>query len=396
MPPICLNVAAALLLPLSLITGCTDGGTVPAPSVPPPAVSVAEVVSKVVTQWDEFTGHIEAVETVQVQPRVAGYVESVRFEEGEEVQKGDVRFIIDPRPFKARLASAEAELARARSRAQLAQLRALRAKKLLAKRVISEDEYDERVATAAQAQADLRAAEAAVEVARLDLEYSEVRSPIAGRTGRALVTAGNLVSGGDMIPTATLLTTVVSLDPVYVYFQSDEQTYLRYAAGAQSGAGTAAHRVLVGLANEADFPHQGRLDFIDNQVDPATGTIRARAVLDNRSRLFTPGLFARIKLLDSDSFPALLVDDQAILTDQDRKFVYVLGANNTAERRDVTIGRMVDRLRIVARGLASGDRVIVHGVQKVFFSGMPVAPQPIDMGSPPPATAGTAAPHQGE
>jgi multidrug efflux system membrane fusion protein len=344
-----------------------------------------------VTQWDEFTGHIEAVETVQIQPRVAGYIESVNFGEGKKVKKGDVLFVIDQRPFKAELARAEAELARVHARSQLANAQAARARKLLETRAISEDEYDERIATAAQAKADIRAAEAAIDVAKLNLEYTQVRSPIDGRASRALVTGGNLVSGGEMVPNATLLTTVVSLDPVYVYFEGDEQTHLRYGEMARRGerpsSREVANPVFVGLANEEGFPHEGRMDFVDNQIDPATGTIRARAVLDNKDRVFTPGLYARVKLLGSGRFPAVLVDDKAILTDQDRKYVYVLGPDNTAQRRDVKLGRMVEGLRIITGGVAAGDQVIVHGVQKIFFPGMTVAPQVIRMGDPAPSAA---------
>jgi membrane fusion protein, multidrug efflux system len=381
-------IVLALALSTAMLGGCTQGGDAQAPQMPPPAVSVAEVIAKEVAQWDEFPGHIEAVETVRIQPRVAGYLKTVNFQEGEEVKKGDVLFVIDQRPFQAELAGATAELARAQARAELARAQASRARKLLETRVIPEDEVDERNAADAQARADIRAAEAAVEVARLNLEYTEIRSPIDGRTGRALVTAGNLVTGGDMVPDATLLTTVVSLDPVYAYFEADEETYLRYGAmvrdGERPGSREDANRVRVGLASDENFPHEGRLDFIDNQVDPATGTIRARAVLDNGERLFTPGLFARIRLAGSGVAPAVLVDDKAILTDQDRKYVYVLGPDNTAQRRDVKIGRAAEGLRIVIHGLTAGDKVIVHGVQKIFSPGMPVAPQMITMGDPPP------------
>jgi membrane fusion protein, multidrug efflux system len=223
----------------------------------------------------------------------------------------------------------------------------------------------------------VNAAEAAVETARLNLEFTQVRSPIAGRAGRALVTEGNLIEPG-----ATVLTTVVSLHPVYVYFDGDEQVYLRSADLARRGAD---NKVFVGLSNEQGYPHEGVLDFVDNQVDPRTGTIRSRAVLDNRDGAFTPGLFARVRLQGSASHAALLVDDKAVLTDQDRKYVYVLGAGNKAERRDITLGRIVDGLRVVASGLEPGDQVIVHGVQKVFFPGMPVAPQMIAMGDAPPS-----------
>jgi membrane fusion protein, multidrug efflux system len=214
-------------------------------------------------------------------------------------------------------------------------------------------------------------------MARLNLEFTEVRSPIAGRAGRAMVTEGNLVEPG-----ATVLTTVVSLHPVYVYFEGDEQVFLRSADLARDGARNA---VFVGLSNEEGFPHEGVLDFVDNQVDPRTGTIRSRAVLDNHDRAFTPGLFARVRLQGSASDTALLVDEKAVLTDQDRKYVYVLGPDNKALRRDITLGRTVDGLRIVSAGLQPGDQVIVHGVQKVFFPGMAVAPQMIAMGDPPPA-----------
>ena len=383
----------ALGLMSVIVAGCSEPSASPENAAPPPpSVSVAEVVVKEVAPWDEFTGHVEAVETVEVRPRVAGYVERFNFQEGEEVKEGKVLFVIDQRPFKAELMRAEAELARARARAELTRAQALRARKLIDKRVLSEDDFDERLTADAQAKADIRAAEVAVDVAKLDLEYTEIRSPIDGRAGRALVTPGNLVSGGDMVPEATLLTTVVSLDPVYVYFEVDEQTYLRYGAMARNGERPSARKVatpvFVGLANEQGFPHEGRMDFVDNRVDPATGTIGARAVLDNRERRFTPGLFARIKLIGSGRFSAVLVDDKAVLTDQDRQYVYVLGPGNTAERRDVKLGRLIDGLRVVSDGLAPGDKVIVHGVQKVFFPGMAVIPEAIGMGDPPPAAKG--------
>jgi membrane fusion protein, multidrug efflux system len=390
----------------ALTAGCNQPAGNPEPATPPPpVVSVAEVVVKEVAQWDEFTGHIEAVDTVEIRPRVAGYIERLGFKEGKEVKKGEVLFVIDQRSFQAELLRAEADLARAHARSQLARAQAARARKLVEKRVISADQFDERLAADAQATADIRAAEAAAVVARLNLEYTEVRSPIDGRAGRALVRPGNLVSGGEMIPDATLLTTVVSLDPVYVYFECDEPTYLRYGAMARQGERPSSREVenpvFVGLADEQGFPHEGRMDFVDNQLDPATGTIRARAVLDNSSdprggRPFTPGLFARIKLLGSGTFSAVLVDDKAILTDQDRKYVFVLGAGNTVERRDVRLGRIIDELRVVTGGLNAGDRIIVHGVQKVSFPGMAVTPQTIGMGDPPPPPAPLPASDGGE
>jgi multidrug efflux system membrane fusion protein len=226
----------------------------------------------------------------------------------------------------------------------------------------------------------VRAAEAAVATAKLDLAFTDVRSPIDGRAGRALVTGGNLAKAD-----ATLLTTVVSQDPVYVYFESDEQTFLRYAELARKGERAGTHNpVRVGLASESGYPHEGTVDFVDNQVDPKTGTIRARAVLRNPDRLFTPGLFARVQVQGSGRIDALLVDDKAVLTDQDRKYVYVLGPKNAALRKDVVLGPMIDGLRVVESGLTPKDRVIVNGVQKVFFPGMPVVPKFVAMDAPAP------------
>ena len=380
-----LSAVAVLLTPL-LLSACGSDASGNLAPPPAPTVSVAEVLAREVNLWDEFTGRVEAVETVEVRPRVDGYIQEVRFDEGREVNKGDVLFVIDQRPYRAALARAEADLARARAQAELARTEVARARKLLKSRAISQEEHDRRIASDAEVKAGVRAAEAAVEMARLNLEFTEVRAPIAGRAGRALVTEGNLVNAG-----ATALVTVVSLDPVYVYFESDEQTYLRSADLARRGTRSA---VLVGLANEDGFPHAGVMDFVDNQVDPDTGTIRGRAVLSNRDRRFIPGLFARVKLRSSDARSAILVDDKAILTDQDRKYVYVLGPENRAVRRDVTLGRRVDGLRIVSEGLSAHDRVIVHGVQKVFFPGMAVQPQTIAMGDPPAAPAGPRAASQ--
>lgn len=375
---------AASLLVAAVVSACSGSQAAPGVGMPPPPdVSVAQVLSRNVKQWDDFTGRVSAVETVELRPRVSGYVERVAYREGDEVRKGQLLFLIDQRPYRAALAQAEAQLERARSEARLARSQDVRAQTLIDAKAISREEFDTRKAATAQSDAVVRAAEAAVVAARLDLQFTEVRSPIDGRAGRALATVGNLAQAD-----ATTLTTVVSLDPVHVYFESDEQAFLRYAGLARTGQRDATRNpVRVGLANETGYPHAGTVDFIDNQVDPATGTIRARAVLPNPDRVFTPGLFARVQLEGSAEFKALLIDDKAVLTDQDRKYVYVLGPGNTAVRRDVVLGRTIEipgsapgqALRVVQSGLTAQDKVIVNGVQKVFFPGMPVKPQTVAM-----------------
>ena len=372
------------LLVAAVVSACSGSQASPGADMPPPPdVSVAQVLSRNVKQWDDFTGRVSAVETVELRPRVSGYVERVAYREGNEVRKGQLLFLIDQRPYRAALAQAEAQLERARSEARLARSQDLRAQTLIDAKAISREEFDTRKAATAQSDAVVRAAEAAVAAARLDLQFTEVRSPIDGRAGRALATVGNLAQAD-----ATTLTTVVSLDPVHVYFESDEQAFLRYAGLTRTGQRDATRNpVRVGLANETGYPHAGTVDFIDNQVDPATGTIRARAVLPNPDRVFTPGLFARVQLEGSGEFKALLIDDKAVLTDQDRKYVYVLGPGNTAVRRDVVLGRTIEipgsgpgqALRVVQSGLTARDKVIVNGVQKVFFPGMPVKPQTVAM-----------------
>lgn len=377
--------AASFALTLAVLAACgtqaQEHGAIPAAQV-----SVAPVVSREVAHWDEFTGRVAAVETVELRPRVGGYIERVNYQEGQEVKKGQVLFTLDARTYRAELDRAEAELSRARSRAALAGSELARAQKLAEVRAISTEEFEQRRAATAQAESDVNAAQAQAAVARLNLEFTQVRAPIDGLAGRALVTTGNLAS-----PDAMVLTTVVSLNPVHVYFEGDEQTYLRYNQMAREGgrpsSRDARNPVRVGLASEEGYPHSGVVDFLDNQVDPGTGTIRARAVLDNTDRVFTPGLFARVQLIGSEPEKALLIDDKAVLTDQDRKYVYVVGPENTAQRKDVVLGRMVDGLRVVESGLAAGDQVVVTGVQKIFFPGMPLDAKPVEAT---PAQAATA------
>jgi membrane fusion protein, multidrug efflux system len=364
-----LAVAVALV-----IAGC-DTQAQEQTQPPPPDVGVAAVLSEQVQDWNDATGRIAAIESVELRPRVSGYVQRVAYAEGDEVKQGDLLFVIDPRPYRAALQRAEAELARARADAQLATTRHTRAQQLIDASAISRDDFEARSAGRAEAEAAVRGAQAAVDTARLDLAFTEVRAPVAGRAGRAMLTTGNLAQAD-----ASMLTTVVSQDPVHVYFETDERTYLRHQAMSRAGERTNAdNAVRVGLADETGYPHAGTVDFLDNQIDPATGTVRARAVLPNPDRRFTPGLFARVQLEGAAARPAILIDDKAVITDQDRKFVYVVGEDNTAQRRDIVPGRVVEGLRVVESGLAAGDRVIVNGVQKVFMPGMPVAPKAVAM-----------------
>jgi multidrug efflux system membrane fusion protein len=304
---------------------------------------------------------------VEVRPRVGGFVQRVAFTEGATVRQGDVLFVIDQRPYQAEVARSEAVLAQARTRNQLAAVELERAQKLVSTQAISREELDARSSSHAEGDGAVRAAEAALRLARLNLDWTVVRAPITGRVGRAEITQGNLVQSGP--PSPTLLTTIVSLDPIYVYFDTDEQSYLKYMSGVSAKSG---RPVLIGLANETGFPHQGTLNFVDNRIDGASGTIRARALLSNPNAQLTPGLFARVRLLGSDRHLANMVRDQAIGTDQDRKFVLVLKSDNTVEYRPVVTGRVVDGLRVVESGLKPNERVVVNGLMRVR-PGMKVA-----------------------
>ena len=373
-----LNALGAMLLSV-LLVGCDDGvAQNAAPQAP--TVSAANVVLKSISQWDNFNGRIEAVESVQLRPRVSGYIDKVNFTDGQEVKKGEVLFTIDDRTYRAALEQAQATLARAKTQASLARSEANRTDKLVNTNVVSREEWEQRRSAATQAQADIRAAQATVDAAQLNLDFTKVTAPIDGRASRALITSGNLVTADD---SASVLTTLVSQKTVYVYFDVDESTYLHYQNLSRSGQGASSNHlavpVQIGLVGEDGYPHQGKVDFLDNQLTPSTGTIRMRALLDNAQRQFTPGLFARVRLPGSAEFKATLIDDKAVLTDQDRKYVYIVDKEGKAQRRDITPGRLASGLRIVQQGLNPGDRVIVDGLQKVFMPGMPVNAKTVAM-----------------
>jgi multidrug efflux system membrane fusion protein len=349
-----------------------------AAAAPPPQVTVAQVLSKPVTEFDEFTGRFEAIDRVEIRPRVSGYISSVNFTEGSEVKKGDVLFVIDQRPYAAELKHAQAQLNQVKSAQALALSEKARATNLLAQHAISQEEFDTRSSGYEQAEANVQLAESALDTAALNMTYTKVISPINGRISRANITLGNLVTNGQ-----TLLTTVVSLDPIYVRFDGDEQAYLRSVKEARdrasAGSKDAVAPVLVGLADEAGFPHSGVMVFQDNEVDPQTGTIRTRAKLDNHDRAFTPGLFARVRLMGDKKYDALLINDSAVGTDQTVKYVLVVGADNKVEYRPVKLGPVIDGLRVVREGLKVNDTIVVNGLQRVR-PGSPVTPQRVAMG----------------
>ena len=370
-------LAAASVTAL-ILSGCARNEAAEQKAMPPlPQVTVAPAISRKVTEFDEFTGRFEAVERVEVRPRVSGYISSFNFKDGSEVKKGDVLFVIDPRPYIAERDKARAQLAQARSQAVLARSERDRATKLLAQHAISQEEFDTRTSGLEQGQANVEAAQAALDAAALNLDFTRVTAPISGRISRALVTSGNFVTNGQ-----TLLTTLVSLDPIYVSFDGDEKVYLKYAKVARD-ARSARNAVQVGLADENGYPHQGVMVFVDNALDPQTGTIRSRALLDNRDRLFTPGLFARLRLLGAHEHEAVLINDSAVGTDQTVRYVLVVSAGNKAEYRPVQLGPIVDGLRVVESGLASGETIVVNGLQRVR-PGAQVQPQRVAMGEPRP------------
>jgi len=366
-----------------LLTACSGGGP---PELPPPEVSVAQVLSRSVAQWDHYDGRIAAIDNVEIRPRVTGYLAAMHFREGGKVKKGDLLFTVDDREYRAALDRARANTARAATRTSVAGLEAARADKLRAARAVSEEELEARRGELRQAEADLKAAEAEERQQALSLEFTRIRSPIDGLVSSARVRPGNLVAAGSSV-----LTTVVSVNPVYVEFEGDERMYLKYQelarAGERESSRDARHPVRVGLANETDYPHEGEMVFLDNALDPATGTIRARALLKNDDGVFTPGLFARVQLRGSGERPALLIHQMAVLTDQDRKYVYVVGDDNLAMRKDVQLGGQVEGLRMVLGGLEPADKVVVNGVRKIFFPGMPVAPVLVPMEDPQAAPA---------
>jgi RND family efflux transporter MFP subunit len=345
--------APALAL-IALLSGCGKAAP-PPPAIP--TVVVAPALERTVGDWSDITGQFSAVQNVEVRPRVAGYVSRVAFHEGADVRTGDTLFVIDPRPYAAALATTQAQLARERSALGLAVAEAARAETLFAANATSRADLETRAASLARARAEVSADEAALETARLNVEWTVVHAPINGRVSSAAVTRGNYVQNGSA---TTPLTTIVSQDPIYVYFAVDERSYLRHADGAGR-----AEAVSIGLANEVGYPRVGRIDFVDNQLDGASGTIRLRAVVPNHDRRLAPGMFARVRLAGGPPGPATVVDDRAIGTDQDRKFVYVVKADSTVEYRPVQLGRVDSGYRIVQSGVAAGERVIVDGLQRV-------------------------------
>jgi RND family efflux transporter MFP subunit len=340
-------------------------------------------VEREVLEWDDYTGRLEPTHSVEVRARVSGYLESVQFRPGQIVEAGALLFVIDPRPYQAELDRARAAAARSRSALELARNEARRAERLVARKAISQEEYEARTASLRNAEAELAGADAAIRSAALDLEFTEIHSPIRGRVSRDLVNVGNLINGGSA--GATLLTTVVSLDPIHCYFEVDERAVLRYTelsrAGRRASSRDAPNPVLLQVADETGFPHVGTMDFVDNAIDPQTGTLTGRAIFPNPDLKLTPGLFARVRLIGSGKYTATLLPDSAIGTDQAERFVFVLDGQNQIARKRVVPGPMIEGFRIVREGITTADRVVVAGLQAIH-PGLIVDPQDRPLGVP--------------
>ena len=370
--PIAAVLALTGLVAVS-VSGCSEANSqgAPAGAQGGPPVTAAVVVERQINETQEFSGRLEAVDRVDIRSRVNGFITDVRFKPGSLVKKGDVLFVIDTRPFAAEAARAEAAAVSAQAKANLAKLELARAERLLADKAIAQREFDEKASSVKQLDADAGAARATLEAARLNLAYTRVVAPIGGRVSKAEVTTGNLIDG------STILTSVVSNNPMYASFDGDDDTYLRVGRIAQKGG---VVPVKIGLANEAGFPHEGKLEFVDNRLDAATGSVRMRATFDNTDNALVPGLFARVQLggTSATQSKAILISDRAVGTDQNRKFVYIVKPDNTAEYRAVTLGPTVEGLRVVRDGIKPGEKIVVNGLQRVR-PGAPITAQVVAM-----------------
>ncbi len=366
-PVICLSAA---------LGGCDQRQQATA-APPPPPVTVAQPVKRTVTDWDEFTGRFEAVEAVQVRPRVGGSVTSVQFKDGDMVRSGDLLYVIDSRPFEAVAEQADGQLADARAKAELAKRELDRSLALVQTSAVSEQNVDQRRQALQAAHAAEMQAEGALKAAQLNIEFTHVLAPITGRVGRHLVSVGNLVQGSDT-GASTLLTTIVSMDPIYVYFDVDEATYQRnsklWFEGKRPSSRDTPNPVQVALSGETKPSHDGHMDFLDNRLDESTGTLRSRAVIPNKDLSILPGQFGRVRLIGSSPYEALLLPDTAIATDQSRKIVFVVKDDDTVEARAVELGPLDDGLRVIREGLKGDDRVIIDGIQRARV-GAKVTPQ---------------------
>jgi multidrug efflux system membrane fusion protein len=381
-------LAAITIAVIVLVQKSTPAqASAPQGAPPPMPVSVATVTESDTAAWDEFSGRLEAVERVDIRPRIGGVVLAKHFNEGALVAKGDLLLTIDPAPYEADVARAEAQVAAAQARATYTSSEYARARRLWDDRAISQRELDDRQNALREAEANLKAAQAQLQVSRLNLGYTQVRAPVAGRIGKLEVTVGNLVAAGASAP---LLTTLVSVSPIYASFDADEKTVARALKGI-SGFGSSARQALgripvqMGTSDMSDTPYAGKLQLIDNQVDARSGTVRVRAVFDNKDGQLMPGQFARVRMGQAQTARTLLVSERAIGTDQNKKYVLVVGADNKTEYREVTLGAPVDGLRTVHSGLRAGERIVVNGLQRVR-PGDVVQPQVVPMN----ARAGTA------
>ena len=370
----------AALAASALAAGCDQPGATPQQQqkgpTALPSVTVSKPLRREVVEWDEYTGRFDSIETVEIRARVSGYLNEVHFKDGQTVKQGDLLFVIDPRPFERTLDQASAELEQANTRVKNASLDVTRGQPLLERRIISEKSFDDRENLVREAQAQVKVAEAKVKTAELDLSFTRITSPLTGRISRNQVSIGNWVSAGGT-SSSTLLSTIVSQDPIHIYFDVSENNYIKYKRLAERGEGAGAAdvgaTVEIALPDERGYPHKGKLDFLDNRLDQGTGTLRARAVVNNKSGLFSPGLFARVRVTGAAPYAAVLLPDEAIGSDQTNKFVYAVDADGTVARRTVKLGPLHEGFRVVREGLQPDEWVITKGRQRAR-PGIKVAP----------------------